>query len=210
MTTKNAYYELRHVKKNLRIGYMVSCTNCNFNSHNTIYDAAILTNVNLGDFTYIGSQTKIKNANIGKYCSIADDVLIGLGKHPSDTFVSTHPIFFSTRKQSQITFADQSYFDEYAEITIGHDVWIGAKAVILDGVKIGNGAIVASGAIVTRDVPPFAIVGGVPAKVLKFRFNEEKIIFLNTFQWWNKDVDWLQKNWQVFSDIENLQSKINC
>lgn len=195
---------LKYSSKHLALGYLSHFNNCQFGQYNTIYEKVSLSNVILGDYSYVANSTKIMNANIGKFCSIAHEVLIGLAKHPSHTFVSSHPIFFSPLKQSQITFAEQSYFDEYEEINIGNDVWIGARAVVVDGVTIGNGAIVAAGAVVTKDVPAYAIVGGVPARVLKYRFDQTEVGFLNRFKWWDKDINWLRENANQFHDIKQF------
>jgi tetrahydrodipicolinate N-succinyltransferase len=111
--------------------------------------------------------------------------------------------------QSQISFVKQSFFEETKDVIIGNDVWIGANAVILDGVVIGDGAIISAGAIVNKDVPDYSIYGGVPAKLIKYRFDESEIIFLKNLKWWDKDLTWLRKNIQYFKDIKELISKTN-
>lgn len=198
------YFEWKYSAKNFKIGYLSNFSACSFGSYNTLYENVVLTNVVMDDFTYVSSNTAISNARIGKFCSIASDVVIGTGMHPADVFVSSHPIFFSPLRQAQISFADQTYFKEFSDVVIGNDVWIGTRSVILDGVTIGDGAIVAAGAVVTKDVPPYAIVGGVPAKVIRYRFTEEKIDFLVTFKWWNRDLNWLRNNFMAFHDVDGL------
>ncbi|GAB7027938.1 CatB-related O-acetyltransferase [Geotalea toluenoxydans] len=198
----NSYrLQIKNKHCRLRIGYMCLIVKCKFGYSNTINDFVALKNVDLGDFTYIASGTKINNAILGKFCSIGPDILIGLGKHPANTFVSTHPIFFSTLGQAQEVLCDRDYFDEFAPVAIGNDVWIGARAIILDGVTIGDGAIIAAGSLVTKDVPPYAIVGGVPAKVIKFRFEVEEIEFLMDFKWWDKSINWLNDNYKSLHNI---------
>jgi len=201
---KSMILEYKNKEKCLKIGYMSNAVNCEFGIYNTIYNEVILQKVILGDFTYIADNTKISRTEIGRFCSIGPNCMIGLGKHPSKDFVSTHPIFFSTLKQAQITFADKGYFDEFENIVIGNDVWIGANAIVIDGVKIGNGAIVAAGSVVTKDVPPYAIVGGVPAKIIRYRFEHETIKKLLELKWWDMDVESLKNNYKKFHNVKEL------
>jgi acetyltransferase-like isoleucine patch superfamily enzyme len=201
-TFVNLYLQLMYAKKHLKIGYMCFVKNCSFGSRNTIYDNVSLSNVKLGDFTYISYGSRVNNATLGKYCSIGPDVIIGLGKHPTNNFVTTHPSFYSTAKQAQEAFCNKDYYDEFEPVTIGNDVWIGARSVVLDGININDGVIVAAGSVVTKDVPPFAIVGGIPAKIIKYRFTPMQISFLRDFMWWNNDVAWLKRHYQYFHDIE--------
>ena len=198
------YFEWKYADKNLSIGYLVKLSNCHFGMFNTIYAEAILDNSKLGDFSYVAPKSRLSSVEIGRFCSIGSEVIIGLGKHPSKGFVSTHPIFYSPVGQAQITFTEVPLFNESSPIKIGHDVWVGTRALILDGVVIGNGAIVAAGAVVTKDVPAYAVVGGVPAKVLRYRFSPEQIAFLQELEWWNKDIDWLRNNHDKFVNILNL------
>ena len=93
---------------------------------------------------------------------------------------------------------------------IGNDVWIGEDVKILGGVTIGDGALVAAGAVVIRDVPPYTIVGGVPAKVIKSRFEPSQVEFLLKFQWWNKDEDWIKNNVEKFQDITQFYLAYNA
>ena len=161
-------------------------------------------NSRIGAHTYFAGDNVVMNATIGRFCSIAKNVSIGPGRHPAHTFVSTSPYFWSPAKQCGATLVDKHLFQENGTVHIGHDVWIGQNAVVLDDIKIGNGAIVAAGAIVTKDVPAYAIVGGVPARLLKMRFMPEQIDFLEALQWWDKDEAWYRANIQNLSDIERL------
>lgn len=201
---RKLYFEYKYTQKNLKIGYMAQFYNCKFGNYNTLYKDVMLFNVTLGDFSYIARDSNLSNSSIGKFVCVGPEVICGLGRHPSREFVSTHPIFFSTLGQSQVNFSSHSKFEEYEQIQIGNDVWIGARAIILDGVKIGDGAIVGAGAVVTRDVPAYAVVAGVPAKVLRYRFEPAEIEFLKEFQWWNRDQNWLQKNAFRFHNIQEL------
>lgn len=201
---KSKIIEYKNKDKFLKIGYMANATKCKFGIYNTIYNEVSLNEVTLGDFTYIAGNTNISKTTIGKFCSIGPYCKIGLGKHPTKDFVSTHPVFFSTLKQAQVTFADINYFDEFAYIIIGNDVWLGANVIVVDGVKIGDGAIVAAGSVVTKDIPPYAIVGGVPAKIIKYRFEKEEIKKLLQLKWWDMDVEYLKENFIKFHNIKSL------
>ncbi|PCE62606.1 hypothetical protein B7P33_18410 [Sediminicola luteus] len=172
----------------------------------------------LGFASYIGESSNLKKCKIGKYTSIGPDVKCVFGNHPTHTFVSTHPAFFSTRQQSGFTFVEEQLFDEFAiplekgkpyTIEIGNDVWIGARVTILDGVKIGDGAIIASGSLVNRDIEPYTIVGGIPAKEIKKRFKQEHIEFLKALAWWEKDYEWIKSKSHLFHDIEELSNYID-
>lgn len=195
----------RFRNQNLFFGYKVQAINCNFGIYNVIHSFCSLNNVTLGNFSYIGKNSVLNNVTIGKFTCISSDVICGLGKHPSRKFVSIHPIFYSTQRQSKITFSPKSYFNEYELVEIGSDVWVGARATIFDGVKIGDGAIIGAGAVVTKDVPAYAVVAGVPARVLRYRFESEEIAYLMNFKWWNKDVQWLKENYLLFHDIKLMK-----
>ncbi|MGE6754758.1 CatB-related O-acetyltransferase [Rossellomorea sp. NPDC071047] len=167
-----------------------------------------LKNITIGKYSYIANNTHIINCKIGNYCSIGPSVKIGLGKHPTNRF-STSPLFYSLNNPFRIKLVDKEDFEEFEEIIIGHDVWIGANAIILDGVKIGNGAIIAAGAIVTKDVSAYSIVGGTPAKVLKYRFSNEVVERIIQSNWWEKDIKDLSKYKDSFSNINLFLEKSN-
>lgn len=160
--------------------------NHNFEKGVLIHDS------NIGRHTYF-AKSKVVRADIGAFCCIGPEVVIGgLGAHPTH-YISTHPVFYSTRLQSGKTFAENNLIEEISRVKIGNDVWIGARAIILDGINVGDGAIIAAGAVVSKDVPPYAIVGGVPAKVIRYRFSPEVIASLLEWKWW-KYPDYVLKN----------------
>lgn len=175
-----------------------------------LYGRTVLTNVSVGRCTYFAGASA-GNADIGSFCSIGPGAKIGgLGKHPVD-MISTHPMFYSTKMQAGITFSDKDYYDELPRTTIGHDVWIGANAIILDGLNIGNGAIVAAGAVVVKDVPAFSIVGGVPAKIIRYRFTAEDISKINKTGWWDLPLSEIKEIARLMRDgnIDAVLEKIN-
>ena len=162
----------------------------------------------IGDYSYLERGCAAAYAQIGKFCSIAGGTYIGLGVHPSRDVVSTHPAFYSTGRGLAQSFADRDYLEEYAPCNLGNDVWIGTAAVIRGGMTIGDGAIVGAGAVVTKDVPPYAIVGGVPAKLIRYRFEPQVIEFLVKFKWWDRDDKWLRANFKKFHNVNDFVSSL--
>lgn len=205
---KTLVLEIFHRRKKLKLGVMTNISNCKFGIFNTIYDKVVMLNVSIGDFSYVAQGSIISNTQIGKFCSIGPDIKCGLAFHPNQTFVSTHPVFYSMVKQSQITFADQNYFIEYKNIKIGNDVWIGANAIIVGEIEIGDGVIIAAGSIVTKNIPPYAIVAGVPAKIIRYRFSEDEISYLLKLKWWNLDWIWIKKNFKDFHSLNLLRKSL--
>lgn len=182
--------------------------------NNKVYrDARVYDSV-IGRYTYISTGTTLVNATLGSFCSIGPNVLIGLGNHPID-WLSTHPSFYSVRMQANQTFATENRFTaEFIPVSIGNDVWIGASSTILGGVSIGDGAIVAAGAVVTKDVDAYSIVGGVPARQIKYRFTPSIIEELRAWSWWNLPDKELQLIAQEFRSntawtVDELKAAVN-
>lgn len=183
-----------------------------FEGANEVYSNSTIINTTIGYATYISNNCIFSNTEIGRFCSIADNVKVIAGNHPTQTYISTHPLFYSKHPKGNLKFRVIEDFEEYSFaknssrfVVIGNDVWIGSHSLIMNGVTIGNGAIIAAGSVVTKDVLPFSIVGGVPAKVIKYRFNEEEIKLLQNLEWWNKDIEWLKENAHYFNNIKNLE-----
>ncbi|MCO7630553.1 CatB-related O-acetyltransferase [Pseudomonas guariconensis] len=164
----------------------------------------------IGKYTYIGSECKIgANTKLGNYCSIASNVNIGPVDHPT-SFLSSHPFQYSSKLFSPVAhYKDVNRVKRRTQkppVVIGHDVWIGTNTIITRGVNVGTGAIVASGAVVTKDVPPYAIVGGVPAKIIGYRFEEGIIEQLLNLKWWVLNP--IDMSGVAFDDIESAIEQI--
>ncbi|UMQ43787.1 CatB-related O-acetyltransferase [Chryseobacterium sp. Y16C] len=182
-----------------------------FGKYNWVGNNVIIINSSIDDFSYISDNSVICETNMGKFCSIGPNVRTAPGKHPTHTFVSTHPAIYSNPDYCLKNFQKKDHHNPNRNVTIGNDVWICANAVIADGVRVGDGAIIASNSVVTSDVEPYTIVGGVPAKFIRNRFKEDQISILSESKWWNKDIEWIEKNSDIFLDIEdfcNFNTKI--
>ena len=170
----------------------------------------------LGLVHILSPYTRLEFCKIGRFTSIGRNVSSVRGSHPINGWVSTSPCFFSNKKQSGFSYCNEMLFDDFKwidkenkiAIEIGSDVWIGDSALIMEGVKIGNGAVIAAGAVVFKDVPDYAVVGGVPAKIIRYRFNEDDRNYLNDLKWWDKDIEWIKSNANHFMSIDDFKGAI--
>ncbi|GLT13154.1 CatB-related O-acetyltransferase [Vibrio algivorus] len=140
--------------------------------------------------------------SIGAFCSFAPNVMIAAGNHPIK-FKSTHAFLYRKNDGFILENKDIKPFCNNEKVKIGNDVWVGTNVTILPGVNIGDGAIIAAGAVVINDIPPYSIVGGVPAKVIKYRFSPEKIAFLVSEKWWNWSDEKIKNNVELMYDESN-------
>ena len=142
-----------------------------------------LIDVEIGKYSYTGVACSMNNVIIGNFCSIASYCSIGGDRHPLQS-LSTSPHFYNSGKFSLL-----NNIVDNPMVVIGSDVWIGEKVFIKSGIKIGNGAIIGAHSVVTKDVPDFSIVAGVPSMIIGYRFGESVIDFLNESEWWNLNDD---------------------
>ena len=162
-----------------------------------------LTHVELGFGSYVSEQGRLMDTRVGKYCSIGPHVYCAFGLHPAHGVLSTHPAFYSTLAAEGFTYAERTTFKEerFADeasgmkVIIGNDVWIGARVTLTEGIRIGDGAIVAAGALVLTDIEPYAIYAGVPARKISDRLTleqQKKIQKRKLDKWWEKSEDELR------------------
>ena len=200
------------IRKDIIIGNNVATNESRFEGKNCINCNTVFVGSSLGYGTYIGTDCNFSNTEIGRYCSIGAHVRIVTATHPSRNFVSTHPAFFSLSKQAGFTYTKVQRFEEYKYLdeekklaaSIGNDVWICDDVKIMGGVKIHDGAILATGALITKDVPPYTIVAGIPAKIIGKRFTDAEIKILQDIKWWEKSSEWLSVNIELFSNIQQF------
>ena len=175
-------FEIFYYKKNSKIAKTAK-----------IFPFSIISNTIIDDYSYVSYNCTINNCKIGKFCSIAKGVKIGLGKHPVN-FISTSPLFYSPNNPLKTVLSEKLMFEENKFIMVGNDVWIGANVVVLDGVTIGNGAIIGANSVVNKDVLPYSIVGGVPAKEIKKRFSDNIIEKIQNSEWWQMPIHFFQQD----------------
>ncbi|CAH1225188.1 2,3,4,5-tetrahydropyridine-2,6-dicarboxylate N-acetyltransferase [Paenibacillus auburnensis] len=172
------------IAKNVEMGKSVIIMN----------NAVVHKNCKISDYSYINSNTFLGYAEIGKFSSVGCNCQIGVPIHPSN-YISTSPFTYGPNNLFDVP----SFYEEFQTKTIiGNDCWIGSNVVIMQGVRIGDGAIVGAGSVVTKDVPPYSVVAGIPSKFIKLRFNQEKIDALMDLKWWEKDIEKIKEYKHLF------------
>ncbi|MEM9138195.1 MAG: CatB-related O-acetyltransferase [Pseudomonadota bacterium] len=161
-----------------------------------------VNNSSIGRYSYCGYDCAVLFTDIGGFCSIANSVTFGGAMHPTD-YVSTSSAFLEWKDSLKHRFAHHPT-PERKRTTIGHDVWIGTGAMVRPGVQVGDGAVIGMGAVVTRDVAPYDIVGGNPARVIRNRFEPEITAALLELAWWDMDDAEIQALAPLFTDPEAL------
>lgn len=198
------------------ISFRTSIYNTVFEGWNNVGNNCKLKGSSIGRYTYMGANCEFVNTQIGRFCAVASDVRVVCGKHPTKLYTAVHDLFYSKDGYNGISLCEEDFYDEYDYCDndgklfciIGNDVWIGEGARILGGNKIGDGAIIAAGALVTKDVPSYAIVGGVPAKVIKYRFDSNEIAFLKRNPWWTRKPEWILKHATALRNIMEYKKLI--
>lgn len=184
----NALYHLYAIKilRNLIIKIVAKIEGGQFCSVTLRRIASAYHNVNVGMYSYgscFSFDRMPPGTKIGRYCSLAEGVVFIIGNHPIER-KSTHPFFYNPAYH----YVDECLIQK-STIEVGNDVWIGYNAIILPSVKrIGDGAVIGAGSIVTKEVPPFAVVVGNPAKIIKYRFSNDKIAEIIKSAWWDQDI----------------------
>lgn len=176
-----------------------SVINSTFEDYVEIGPLNAIENASFGSFSYTGQFCFVQNAEIGRFSNIAACVRIGPTDHPIERPTLHHftyrPAMYGFGEERE----EEFFKKREARISkIGHDTWIGHGAIIMPEVTIGNGAIVGSGAVVTKDVPPYGIAVGVPARVIKYRFDEETIEKLEKLKWWDWSFETLKERYVDF------------
>lgn len=176
--------------------------------HSRIMPGGNFSYVTFGRYSYCGYFCRMVHCDIGSFCSIADKVTIGGAAHPL-SHVSTSPVFHSGRNVTgRVFFAHE--FKVNSKTEIGNDVWVGIGAIILSGVKIGDGAAIGAGSVVTKDVPPYEVWAGNPAKFIRKRFSDQNVKALLRIQWWNWDEEKLYKYAPYFGSPEQLIAEVDA
>jgi acetyltransferase-like isoleucine patch superfamily enzyme len=176
---------------------------------NVLFDGVVLIDTTVGDHTYFQKDSTAMSCDVGKYCSIAMHAFIGLPQHEIDT-VSSHPVFYLRDTPLVRKYCKSNRTTPDRRTAVGHDVWIGHGALVMSGIKVGTGAIVGAGSVVTRDVPDYAIVGGAPAKFIRYRFDELLREQLLKSKWWEMSDEWLEAHVELFSRPAELLIALEC
>ena len=199
LSIKNFKYFFARIIKKLRFSAVY---NSEIDLTSAVESGSQVVDSSIARHSYCGYDCTVLNAKIGSFCSISDNVTIGGSNHPVH-FVSTSPVFLSHRDSVKAKFSHHP-FKCLPETIIEHDVWIGHGAKIKSGVTIGTGAVVGMGSIVTKDVAPYSIVAGNPARIIKMRFSDDQIAHLLQSKWWERSDDQLIALGKVCTNIEQF------
>ena len=194
------YYNIN--KRSVHISSTIN-SSTQIDIYSKIYRGTSFQNGVLGSYSYIGWDCILDNVEIARFSSVAPGVIVIYGRHPVSNFVSTSPIFYSSQSQCGYKWLDKDYFSENKLVKnrsaiIGSDVWIGQNVSLIEGITIGDGAIVGAGAVVSKDVLPYEVVAGVPARHVKFRYDKYTRDSLVKLKWWDMDLEFIKNNKHQF------------
>lgn len=214
-------WQKRHNGKKVKFWYSTHISyRCGFEGMNMVGPHTDFFG-SLGYGSYIGGGGMVC-AEVGRFTSIGSNCRYINATHAYKApFATTCPLFFSKSNGNNPqgkTFATEQmieefkFYDKDRELVnkIGNDCWFGSDVTLIGGVEVHDGAVVLAHAVVTKDVPPYAIVGGVPAKVIGYRYDDETILFLQKTKWWNNLPVWFEKNWRLLNDIDKLKEYFRC
>lgn len=190
------------INKLIKFLHRPALRDCEIDKTANIGMASNCIRVKMGRYSYMGFYNSVCDTTIGSFCSIASYCAIGGGRHPMNA-VSTSPVFYAGRNSMGKNFS-RIQEEKNQGVEIGNDVWIGEAVFINDGLKIGTGAVIGAHSVVTKDVPPYAIVAGAPAKILRYRFDEETIQKLLANKWWEWSDEELANKAEFFDSTERL------
>ncbi|RTY71269.1 MULTISPECIES: CatB-related O-acetyltransferase [unclassified Flavobacterium] len=180
--------------------------NLNENNNISFFKNVEFKSSKIDIYSYIANNSIIHNTEIGKFCSIGPNAVIGFGDHPTN-MLSTSPVFYSSDCSFDLKPLDNLYYGK-KKVHIGNDVWIGANVFIKNGITIGDGAIIGAGAVILKNIPAYAIVVGVPGVVKSYRFSQSTIRNLLSIKWWDLSPKVIRENFELFTSdkiIENLE-----
>ena len=183
MTSVFATFRLL-LAKGLRRLNLPALRHCRIDRRARVLGGSQLTTVCMGRYSYCGYNCRMTDVTIGAFCSISDAVVVGGAEHPV-RFVSTSPVFHEGRNCLGANFSKHAY-PRGGHTQVGNDVWIGYGAMLKAGVTVGDGAVIGMGSVVTRDIPPYEIWAGNPARRIRARFDAQTAAGLARSEWWNR------------------------